>query len=372
MLAPRPPNSPHTVDTLIAERAPRLTRSPLWPMLRPALYAILKYREARDLADAIAPMNGEDALAHTSGLLRLRVETRRLERIPQAGRCIIAGNHPTGIADGVAMYDALHAARPDLAFFANADAHRVCPGFSSTLIPVVWPAAKRTLQSSKRTLREAIKAFDQERPIVIYPSGAVGRFVGGHVQDRPWESSVVTLAKKHRAPVIPAHTEGPFAFLFHALERVSAEFRDITLFHELLNKAGRRYRITFGPSIAAEALRSDGRRFEALFIGGVVEHHGRTRRGLQREERDRRRRRRRQQHAHAFAGRCHDGDAPTQCKHRAHERVIGERLSVGVLQNRRRPAMRAPRLQQRLQQGSRRVRDAQRRRFQRFRHGPGP
>jgi hypothetical protein len=42
-------------------------------------------------------------------------------------------NHPTGIADGVAVYDVLKAVRPDLCFYANSDAHRVSPRLGEVL-----------------------------------------------------------------------------------------------------------------------------------------------------------------------------------------------------------------------------------------------
>jgi putative hemolysin len=38
---------------------------------------------------------------------------------------------------------------------------------------------------------------------------------------------------------------------------VSAELRDITLFHELLNKRGRAFQLTAGPPIAPESLDGD-------------------------------------------------------------------------------------------------------------------
>jgi len=48
----------HIIDTLIVERAPKLAATPAWPLLRPALYRMLDYRKARQMADAIAPMPG--------------------------------------------------------------------------------------------------------------------------------------------------------------------------------------------------------------------------------------------------------------------------------------------------------------------------
>ena len=95
--------SDHVVDVLIAERAPRLTGSIVWPLLRPAFYALLGYAKVREMADAIAPVAGQAALDHVSNLLDLKVSSLNLDRIPATGRCIVVCNHPTGIADGIAV-----------------------------------------------------------------------------------------------------------------------------------------------------------------------------------------------------------------------------------------------------------------------------
>ena len=102
---------PHIVDVLIAERAPRLTRSLFWPVLRPLLYRLLNYRAAVDMADAVRPLSGAGALDYMSALMDLRVEVGSPDRIPATGRCIVVANYPTGIADGIAVFDAGHKVR---------------------------------------------------------------------------------------------------------------------------------------------------------------------------------------------------------------------------------------------------------------------
>jgi putative hemolysin len=54
--------------------------------------------------------------------------------------------------------------------------------------------------------------------------------------------------------VLPVHVDGPWATLFHFFDRFSAELRDITLFHELLNKKGRIFTLTIGAPIPPERL----------------------------------------------------------------------------------------------------------------------
>lgn len=244
----------HIIDVLIEERAPHLAASPSWPLLRPAIYRMLHYKQARRMADDIGPMSGKGAMEYMSNLLSLRLDVKGLERVPKAGRCVIVANHPTGIADGAAMYDAIKPVRPDVIFFANADAHRVCPRFHETLVAVEWVTAKRTIEKTKQTLRAAHKAFADERPVMIFPAGKLARMIDGEIQDPVWEPSAVSLARKHDAPVIPIHVDGPYPFFFHTFDRFSKEMRDITLFHELLNKKGKLFSLKIGQPIPPSKL----------------------------------------------------------------------------------------------------------------------
>jgi putative hemolysin len=244
----------HIVDVLIRERAPKLSASPAWPALRPLLYAALGYAPARKLADDIAGMGGVEALDHASRWLSLTVKARGVERIPRSGRLIVVANHPTGLADGVAVDDVLRPIRPELCYFANADALRVSPGFADVFIPVEWVEAKRTLQKTRQTVRLANAALEAGRALVIFPAGRIARRRGGVLADPTWASSALSMARRHRAPVLPVHLKGPPSTLFRLFDHVSPELRDITLFHELFNKRGHTFELTIGPPIDPESV----------------------------------------------------------------------------------------------------------------------
>ena len=245
----------HIVDVLIAERAPRLRAHWAWPALRPLLYGLLDYRKARRMADAIAPLPGRAAVEHVSQLLALNTEARGLERVPRTGRLVVVCNHPTGIADGIAVFDALKTIRPDLCFYANADAHRVSPRLSEILIPVEWVEAKRTRERTKLTLQMTREALEAERCLVVFPAGRIARVqADGRLADPVWASSAASIARKYDASVLPIHVAGPYSALFHLFHRISQELRDITLFHELLNKQGGAFRLSVGHPIPCEAL----------------------------------------------------------------------------------------------------------------------
>lgn len=247
----------HIVDILIAERAPKLSNSLAWPLARPLLYRLLDYGRARRMADTIAPLPGRVALDHVSDLLALEVRARFLERAPTDGRLLVVCNHPTGIADGVAVYDALKPLRPDICFYANADAHRVSPGFGEVLIPVEWVEAKRTRERTRLTLQETKVAMEAERCLAIFPAGRLARKTPDGLTDPPWMPTAVSLARRYEAPVLPVHVTGPWSTLFHLFDGVSPELRDITLFHELLNKKGRAFSLIVGPAIPPAALDGD-------------------------------------------------------------------------------------------------------------------
>lgn len=247
-----PAPAKHIVDKLIEERAPHLSTSWAWPLLRPLLYTVLNYDKAVRMADAIAPMGGREALEFIAQLLSVKLEVSGLERMPKDGAFLALSNHPTGITDGVALYDAVKHTRPDVLFYANSDAERVCMRFNDVLIPVEWVLAKRTRERTRVTLKMTDEALEQGRPIAIFPAGRLARVRDGLLTDPEWMPTAASLARKYELPILPVHMSGPYSFWFHSFATFSAELRDITLFHELLNKQGKTYKLTFGPLIPAE------------------------------------------------------------------------------------------------------------------------
>jgi len=247
----------HIVDVLIAERGKLVMASPWWPFIKPVAHKILRYKSAVDMADTIAHMEALDVFAHLSGLLELDVTTLGLERVPSEGPVVLVSNHPTGIADGIVLYDAIKPRRDDLAIFANRDAIRINPRLADMIIPVEWRADFKSREKSKETLKLASSAFTKERVVVLFPSGRLAYWHGGKLTERPWMSSALALARKNKAPIIPMHMGGRNSGLFYFLAKVSTELRDMTVFNELLNKKNAKFRVHFGKPIRPERLAGD-------------------------------------------------------------------------------------------------------------------
>jgi putative hemolysin len=75
--------------------------------------------------------------------------------------------------------------------------------------------------------------------------------------ERPWQATVVALARKFRAPILPMRLVARNSALFHLFSKLSTELRDITLFHELLNKRGRLYEVQIAAPIGPDELAGD-------------------------------------------------------------------------------------------------------------------
>ncbi len=248
----------HIVDILIEERCPSFVKHWTWPLLRPVLYQMLGYKKARCWADEIKQLkSGAECFAYLDKALDLKVGVRGLENIPRSGRCVVVSNHPTGLADGSIALAAIMPVRQDLEILANADACRVNLRFADIIIPVEWVQDKRTIAKTKETVRRTSAAFGAERLVLIFPSGALAVMTKGKLIDKPWFPTAVTLARKNKAPVIPLHIEARNSWLYYRLDGLSRELKDITLFHELLNKQGKTSNLTFGKPIPVEHLQGD-------------------------------------------------------------------------------------------------------------------
>ncbi|WP_454289179.1 GNAT family N-acetyltransferase [Rhizobium arsenicireducens] len=258
----------HIVDALIAERGEKIVHNPLWPVMRPFLYTLLRYAKAVEFANDIANMPGFQAFDYLSSILQLDINVRHGERIPGKGGFIMVSNHPTGIADGVAVFDLLKNTRPDMMFFANRDAIRVNPRFAEIIIPVEWREEHKTKLKARETLQLTNRAIQEQKATVLFPSGRIAYWGNGRLNERPWKTSAVGLARKYNLPILPVHMSARNSGLFYWFAKWSTELRDMTVFHELLNKKGDRFDFTVGQLIEPEHLSG-----EQVEVTAALERH---------------------------------------------------------------------------------------------------
>ena len=254
------------IDPLIAERAAWLFRGdPASRAARTILDRALGYDRTIALGERLRDMPTPEIMATLADMICRDVAVEGLERIPAKGAALIVANHPTGIADGIMLWHVLRHRRPDAFFYANSDILRVLPQFDSMIAPVEWRIDKRTHAKTRETMAYTRKAIDAGRLGVIFPSGRLAKRIGLRLHERPWMASAAMIARKFDLDVIPINIRARNSALFYLFDLIHPSLRDITLFHETLNKGRQPYRITVGrPIEAAKLSANSGEAIEEL------------------------------------------------------------------------------------------------------------
>ena len=243
------------IDPLIAERAPWLySTAPGIGLLRGGLHLALGYDRTLEIAESLRRENPAAIMQTMAHLLAKRVNSNGLTHIPTHGPALIVANHPTGIADGIILQHMLASRRADSYFFANSDILRVLPQMSAMITPVEWRKDKRSHGKTRETMVHVRKAVDAGRLGVIFPSGRLAKRRGLKLYERPWIASAGMLARKFDMPVIPVNIQARNSALFYLFDAIHPTLRDVTLFHETLNKDRQSFEVTVGEPIAPSAL----------------------------------------------------------------------------------------------------------------------
>ncbi len=239
------------IDDLIFERAPWLDgRTATARTARRMLNRMLGYNRTVCLAEALRDDSAAAIMRRMGEMLSKQVDVTGLGHLPATGPALVVANHPTGIADGIILYHLVSRKRPDVYAMANKDILRLLPQMEDMICPVEWRMEKRTHASARETMHYVRKAKDDGRLGLIFPSGRLAKRRGLNLIERPWMSSAAMLARKFELPVVPVNIQARNSLLFYLFDLIHPTLRDITLFHETLNKDGQPFNVTVGTPIA--------------------------------------------------------------------------------------------------------------------------
>jgi putative hemolysin len=245
----------HRINPLIAERAPWLySDRPGTRVAKGALHKMLGYDTTVRIAKSLEDAPASKIMGVMADRLAKQVKSSGLGHIPAHGPALIVANHPTGIADGIILHHLISQTRPDAYFFANGDILRVLPQMESMIAPVEWRKELRSHAKTRETMTYVRSATKEGRLGVIFPSGRLAKRRGLRLYERPWMASAAMLARKFNLPVIPVNIQARNSALFYLFDLIHPTLRDITLFHETLNKAKQPFRVTVGEPISAAAM----------------------------------------------------------------------------------------------------------------------
>ena len=225
------------IDELIADRAPWYFEAGVHQsVMRICLNRLLDYKNTVELANSLVNLPARKIFTDIGRQLSGNVRVSGIHNVPAHGPALIVCNHPTGIADGLILHDALLERRSDVYFFANRDITRVFPQMGSMIAPVAWRPEQRRHTDMRHLMQYVRDAKAEGKLGIIFPSGRLAKRVGLNLVERPWIASAAMIARKFKLPVVPAHITARNSLLFYLFDLIHPTLRDITLFHETLNK----------------------------------------------------------------------------------------------------------------------------------------
>ncbi|MBS1303789.1 lysophospholipid acyltransferase family protein [Loktanella sp. SALINAS62] len=241
------------ITPLIEERAPWMYRRlPGMRFVRGLMHLALAYDKTVAIAEDLQHAPSREIMDHMADRLAKLVDVSGLSHLPRSGPALIVANHPTGIADGIILWHVMAKIRPDMYFFANSDILRVMPQMDDLICPVEWRMDRRSREKTRDTMAYVRQATQDGRLGVIFPSGRLAKRRKLKLHERDWMPSAAMLARKFGLPVIPVNVQARNSALFYVFDKLHPTLRDVTLFHETLNKDRQPYRVTIGQPIAAD------------------------------------------------------------------------------------------------------------------------
>jgi putative hemolysin len=175
-----------------------------------------------------------------------------LENVPKTGGIIVAGNHPLGGIDGMALIHIVGKVRPDCSFFVN-DILTNLKNFGRLFVPVNKLGA-----NVSENLKWIEEIYASDGATIIFPAGLVSREIDGKIQDLEWNKSFITRSQKYNKPIVPVHIEGKLSKRFYRIHSwrkkfgIKANIEMLYLADEMFQQGDKSIHITFGKPIAPE------------------------------------------------------------------------------------------------------------------------
>ncbi|MBQ0016747.1 MAG: glycerol acyltransferase, partial [Bacteroidales bacterium] len=180
--------------------------------------------------------------------LNIKLEIIGSENIPLDGYPIVAGNHPLGGPDGLALMAAVGHYRTDIKFPVT-DFLMYLPA----LRPLFVPIDKVHRHGTNADTLEA--AFGGKNILLYFPAGICSRKHNGIIRDLEWKSTFVKKAIKYQRDIIPVYTDAQNRNRFYRIanlrKRIGIKFgfEMALLPAEMFAQRGKTIRIVFGKAI---------------------------------------------------------------------------------------------------------------------------
>lgn len=181
--------------------------------------------------------------------LNVKLVVKGGERIPAEGYPIMAGNHPLGGPDGLAVMAAVGRYRQDIKFPVN-DFLLYLPGPAPLFVPI------DKVNRNTANVGALEEAFAGQNCLLYYPAGLCSRKQkGGEIRDLEWKPTFIKKAVRYHRDVVPFYFDARNRESFYNLARLREQlgikfnFEMALLPAEMFAQRGKTMTLTVGKPI---------------------------------------------------------------------------------------------------------------------------
>jgi len=181
--------------------------------------------------------------------LNVKIVVKGGENIPTEGYPIVAGNHPLGGPDGMAVMAAVGRYRQDIKFPVN-DFLLYLPGPAPLFVPI------DKVNRNTANVNALEEAFAGENCLLYYPAGLCSRKQkGGAIRDLEWKPTFIKKAVRYHRDVVPFYFDARNRESFYNLARlrerlgIKFNFEMALLPAEMFAQRGKTMTLTVGKPI---------------------------------------------------------------------------------------------------------------------------
>lgn len=164
-------------------------------------------------------------------------------------RLIVAGNHPLGGLDGLALMTVAGMHRKDFRFIVN-DLLLNVENLKDFFIPV-----NKYGSNPKEAILKMDHAYASDMLILTFPAGLCSRKRNGEVCDLEWKKSFISKARQYQRNIVPVFIDGENSSFFYRLSNVrkcigiKQNLEMLYLVDEMFRQKGKTIRLHFGETI---------------------------------------------------------------------------------------------------------------------------
>jgi putative hemolysin len=186
-------------------------------------------------------------------------------RIPAEGPVLVISNHAYGMADGLIQAMLLNQVRPDYKQLVN-EMLMVFPKLTERYICVNAFDSQQARQQNASPLRDAMDWLKDGHALATFPAGVVSHrtWTRSKPLDPDWNPSIIMLATRSKATVIPMFFHGDNGRLFQCAGLIWSRLRTMLIPRCYAGLRGRTIRVEIGEPISAGKLREFDDRAAAI------------------------------------------------------------------------------------------------------------